>query len=103
MGILQNIGMFLLGGGSYVALEWLWRGRSHVSMFLAGGLCFLLLGKLGKIRPRLPLWLRCLLGAGIVTVVELGVGLLANRDYSVWDYRSLPMNLMGQVCLPFSP
>ena len=102
MGILQNIGMFLLGGGSYVALELLWRGRSHVSMFLAGGLCFLLLGKLGKLRARLPLWLRCLLGAGIVTVVELGVGLLANRDYSVWDYRQMPYNFRGQICLVYS-
>ena len=102
MGILQNIGMFFLGGGSYVALELLWRGRSHVSMFLAGGLCFLLLGKLGKIKPRLPLWLRCLLGAGIVTAVELGVGLLANRDYTVWDYRQMPCNFRGQICLVYS-
>ena len=71
-------------------------------MFLAGGLCFLLLGKLGKIRPRLPLWLRCLVGAGIVTVVELGVGLLANRDYTIWDYRQMPFNFQGQICLVYS-
>ena len=102
MVILQNIGMFLLGGGSYVMLELLWRGRSHFAMFLAGGLCFLLLGKLGKIRPRLPLWLRCLVGAGIVTVVELGVGLLANRDYAIWDYRQMPFNFHGQICLVYS-
>ena len=102
MVILQNIGMFLLGGGSYVVLELLWRGRSHFAMFLAGGLCFLLLGKLGKIRPRLPLWLRCLVGAGIVTVVELGVGLLANRDYTIWDYRQMPFNFQGQICLVYS-
>ena len=102
MVILQNIGMFLLGGGSYVMLELLWRGRSHFAMFLAGGLCFLLLGKLGKIRPRLPLWLRCLVGAGIVTVVELGVGLLANRDYTIWDYRQMPFNFQGQICLVYS-
>ena len=102
MVILQNIGMFLLGGGSYVMLELLWRGRSHFAMFLAGGLCFLLLGKLGKIRPRLPLWLRCLVGAGIVTGVELGVGLLANRDYTIWDYRQMPFNFQGQICLVYS-
>ena len=102
MVIIQNIGMFLLGGGSYVMLELLWRGRSHFAMFLAGGLCFLLLGKLGKIRPRLPLWLRCLVGAGIVTVVELGVGLLANRDYAIWDYRQMPFNFQGQICLVYS-
>ena len=102
MVILQNIGMFLLGGGGYVALELLWRGRSHFAMFLAGGLCFLLLGQLNRVNPRLPLWLRCLVGAGIVTVVELGVGLLANRDYTIWDYRQMPLNYRGQICLPYS-
>ena len=71
-------------------------------MFLAGGLCFLLLGQLNRVNPRLPLWLRCLVGAGIVTVVELGVGLLANRDYSVWDYRQMPFNFRGQICLVYS-
>ena len=102
MVILQNIGMFLLGGGGYVALELLWRGRSHFAMFLAGGLCFLLLGQLNRVNPRLPLWLRCLVGAGIVTVVELGVGLLANRDYTIWDYRQMPFNFQGQICLVYS-
>ena len=102
MVILQNIGMFLLGGGGYVALELLWRGRSHFAMFLAGGLCFLLLGQLNRVKPRLPLWLRCLVGAGIVTFVELGVGLLANRDYTIWDYRQMPVNFHGQICLVYS-
>ena len=102
MEILQKTALFLAGGTGYVGLELLWRGRSHYSMFLAGGLCFLLLGKLGKIRPRLPLALRCLVGAGIITFVELGAGLLANRDYRVWDYRQMPWNFHGQICLVYS-
>ena len=28
---------FLLGGAGYVLIELLWRGRSHFSMFIAGG------------------------------------------------------------------
>ena len=102
MKCLRRSALFLLGGLAYVGLELLWRGRSHYSMFLAGGLCFLLLGKLGKIRPRLPLALRCLVGAGIITFVELGAGLLANRDYRVWDYRQMPWNFHGQICLVYS-
>ena len=94
--------LFLIGGSGYVGLELLWRGRSHVSMFLAGGVCFLLLGKLNRTRPRLPLLLRGFLGAVTITSVELLAGLLANRDYSVWDYRNLPLNFHGQVCLLFS-
>lgn len=102
MMFLYKIAMFFLGGAGYVGLEYLWRGRSHISMFLAGGICFLLLGKLEEVKPRLPWAIRCLVGAGIITFVELAVGLLANRDYSVWDYRRLPLNYHGQVCLIYS-
>ena len=97
----KRILLFCIGGIGYVALEWLWRGWSHSSMFLAGGSCFLLLGKLDRQRPRLPLVFRALAGAGIITMVELLAGLLFNRDYRVWDYRHLPLNFHGQICLPF--
>ena len=98
----KNILFFCLGGGAYVGLELLYRGRSHISMFAAGGVCFLLLGKLRRWKPSWPLPLKGIVGAGIITSVELFTGLLANRDFSVWDYRQMPMNLWGQICLPFS-
>ena len=101
MEFLRKIIMFLLGGIGYVGLELLWRGRSHGSMFLAGGLCFLLLGKLNSVKPRLPMALRCLVGAGIITCVELAAGLAANRDYRVWDYRKMTLNFKGQICAGF--
>lgn len=100
MGVLKKIWFFFLGGIGYVGLEFLWRGRSHISMFAAGGTCFLLLGALQK--KKLPPAVQCLLGAGIITVVELTTGLLFNRHYQVWDYRRMPMNFLGQICLPFS-
>ena len=97
---IKKAGMFCLGGIGYVALELLWRGRSHVSMFLAGGTCFLLLGQVRRLR--LPLPVRMILGAGAITAVELAAGLIANRQYQVWDYRALPLNFLGQICLPYS-
>ena len=96
----KKILFFTLGGISYVGIELLWRGRSHESMFLAGGSCFLLLGQLGKRATWAPV--QALLGAGIITGVELLIGLAANRDYSVWDYRNMPLNFKGQICLPYS-
>ena len=99
--LLKKTLLFATGGCAYVALEFLWRGWSHSSMFLAGGSCFLLLGKLETVRPRLPLPVRALVGAGIITMVEYTAGLLVNRRYAVWDYRKVPMNLHGQICLPF--
>ena len=94
--------LFYLGGCAYMGLELLWRGRTHGSMFAAGGTCFLLIGHLNHVRPRLPLPLRCLAGAGIVTMVELAAGLLVNRQFQVWDYRDRPGNFLGQICPLFT-
>ena len=93
---------FCIGGLGYVGLELLWRGRSHISMFFAGGVCFLLLGQLRRPVFPAPLWIKGLLGSVAITSVELLTGLLANADHSVWDYRNMPLNFLGQVCLPFS-
>ena len=98
MTIWKRAVVFLAGGAAYVGIEILWRGYSHISMFAAGGLCLLLIGHLGEVEPRLPIPLRILAGAGIITMVELGMGLLVNRDYGVWDYRSQPGNFLGQIC-----
>lgn len=90
--------LFYLGGMCYSALELLWRGFTHWSMFLLGGLCFVLVGNLKRLR--LP-WL-LIEAALLITALELCCGLLVNRNYRVWDYRHLPMNFRGQICLPFT-
>ena len=102
MKFYKQILLFCAGGLAYVGIELLWRGHSHISMFFAGGTCFLLLGKLNRVKPRLPLVLRGCLGALAITQVELLTGLLVNRSYAVWDYRGTPLNFHGQICLPFS-
>lgn len=98
----RKITLFTIGGMGYVGLELLWRGWSHGSMFWAGGTAFLLLGGLEKAKPRLPLPLRAVFGAMVITSVELLWGLLFNRNYGVWDYRNTPMNFYGQICLPYA-
>ena len=97
MALFQEVSLFLLGGGTYVALEWLWRGFSHPSMFLLGGLCFRLLGVLRRHLP--PLWVP-LLGAIAVTALDLLTGLVVNcwLGWAVWDYSAQPGNLLGQIC-----
>ena len=91
--------LFTVGGGIYVSLELLWRGRSHWTMFLLGGGCFLALGRLD---PKLHPLARMGLGSAICTAGELAVGLLFNRDHGIWDYRGLPGNFRGQICPLFS-
>ena len=91
--------LFCAGGTAYMTLEMIWRGWSHGSMFAAGGICFLLLGKIGRCvcRP----FFRAVSGMLTITSVELLFGLLFNRNYTVWDYRHQPYNLLGQICPQF--
>lgn len=102
MKIWKTAVLFYLGGSAYMLLEFLWRGRSHGSMFLLGGLCFLLVGgALGRAK-RIPLALRLVLGSGVITALELATGLAVNRNYGVWDYRQMPYHFQGQICLMYS-
>ena len=88
-----------LGGALYCLIEVLWRGYSHVSMFLVGGFCFWMLSRIGRLRR--PLWQRAFLGAVAVTAAEFLSGLLLNRvlRLGVWDYSAYRFNLLGQICL----
>ena len=98
MKIWKNTVLFYIGGCAYMGLELLFRGRSHGSMFLAGGACFLLIGLLGRARPRLPGFALPVAGALIITAVELAMGMVVNREWAVWDYRSQWGNFCGQIC-----
>ena len=102
MDILKQTSLFAVGGSAYVSLELLYRARSHWSMFLLGGGCFLAIGQLGRQEPVLPLSIRAVIGSGICTAGELLTGMLVNGGYRVWDYREMPLNYHGQICLPFS-
>ena len=102
MEFLKKGTLFSLGGLAYCGLELLWRGRTHFSMFLAGGTSLLLLGKLNRAEPKLPLFFRAVVGSGIITMVELSAGMIFNRSYTVWDYRDQWGNWLGQICPLFS-
>ncbi len=97
--------LFLAGSCAYPTLEMAWRGRTHYSMAIAGGVCLCLIDWVccGSLE-RKSLFTRCLAGAGLITGVELAAGLIVNTGLGlgVWDYSKLPMNILGQVCLPYS-
>lgn len=98
--------MFALCGGIYVLLELLFRGRSHISMFFAGGLsavCIFFGCQLGRLRTAHTV-AKCLFGSAVITVVEFVTGAIVNLwlELEVWDYSDVPFNLLGQICLPFS-
>ena len=35
----------------------------------------------------------------VCTAIDYGTGMVANRNYELWDYRDMPYNFQGQVCL----
>ena len=44
-----------------------------------------------------------ILGAIIITIFEFIVGVIVNiiLKWNVWNYATVPFNIMGQICLPF--
>lgn len=94
--------LFLLGAVGYPLIELLWRGRTHWTMALAGGLAMVLLLQISH--TALPLPLKWAFGALAITAVEFAIGYVVNirLGWAVWDYSALPLNVMGQICLPFT-
>ena len=100
--IWQEVVLFYLGGIFYCAVELLFRGWTHGSMFLLGALCFYCVDRIGRLP--MPLLAQMFLGALVVTFLEFWTGILVNNVWhmGVWDYSAAPLNLMGQICLPFT-
>ena len=105
MKALKQIILFDVGGLLYVLFELIWRGYSHWTMFLVGGICFVLIGIINEVIPwKMPLVYQMAIGAAIITTVEFISGCIINLWFgqNVWDYSRMPFNILGQVCLPFS-
>lgn len=103
--IIKYSMIFFIGGICYGLLEVVYRGHTHPSMVVAGGICFTVIVLLDNmLRDRVNILLLALLGGVVITCVELVFGLIFNVWFKmgVWDYSSAPLNLYGQVCLPFS-
>ncbi len=47
----------------------------------------------------LAVLLSFLLNAAVCTAIDFTTGMVANQNYELWDYRDMPFNFMGQVCL----
>lgn len=103
--ILKHAVLALCGGCVYFLIEMAWRGHSHWTMAVLGGVCFVLIGDINEFIPwNMPLVLQGAIGSGIVTLLELVSGTILNLwlGLGIWDYSNMPFNFLGQICLPFS-
>ena len=103
--ILKHAVLALCGGCVYFLIEMAWRGHSHWTMAVLGGVCFVLIGEINEFIPwNMPLVLQGAIGSGTVTLLELVSGIILSLwlGLGIWDYSNMPFNFLGQICLPFS-
>ena len=95
--------VFLIGSFGYMGLELLWRGHTHWTMGLAGGICVTLLYTLFQ-TFELNILTAFLLSSVLITTVEFVFGYILNicLGMAVWDYSKMKHNIMGQICLTYS-
>ena len=97
--------LLIIGGTAYVCIELIWRGHSDISMAVLGAISFVLIGNINESLPwELPFWIQCLIGTGMIVVLEFVSGCILNLwlHLGIWDYSNMPLNLLGQICLPFT-
>ena len=99
---MEYIFIYVLGAGLYCRIEILYRGQTHWSMFIVGGVCFLMMYLLSE--AALPLWAKWLGSAAFISSVELFSGIILNivLRLNVWDYSDQKLNILGQVCPLYS-
>ncbi len=102
--IRDDLLIFAIGFIAYPIMEILFRGYSHWTMAVTGGLVLVTLYRYHLLNGGVPLLLQCVVGAIVITLYEFAVGCVVNLilGWNVWDYSAIPMNFLGQICLQFT-
>lgn len=107
----KHIFLFLVGGTVYAIIELVWRklfgdgSPTHWTMFILGGLSFIAIGQTNELLPpKTPIWLQSIIGTAVILTLEFAFGCILNLwlKLDIWDYSHLPLNVLGQICLPFA-
>ena len=102
MSKLKKWGILALTGGIiYGLIEFFFRGYTHWTMVLLGGICFIAVGSLNEQYDwETPFILQMLGGGLIITLLEFATGYIVNiiLGWNIWDYSDEWLNLLGQIC-----
>ncbi len=102
---LKSFTIFCIGAFGYGIIEILFRGYTHITMGVLGGICLLFMSILNYFRTSFRSLIICALISGIfITIMEGAMGYFLNLllGLEIWDYSTTPLNVSGQICLPFS-
>ena len=101
---MEQLLIFLIGASGYGVIELLWRGYTHWTMVITGGVCFFLVYYLFFLLEDTNAVIKAILASFTITLVEFIAGMIINVRFGldVWDYSDLPFNLYGQICLPYT-
>lgn len=103
--IFKYIILTCIGGCIYCLIELTTRGRTHWTMFIVGGLCFVFCGAINEYFDwDMLIWYQMLIATLGITAIEFVSGCIINLWFglAVWDYSNLSLNILGQVSLLFS-
>lgn len=91
--IIKLIFCFVFVGGLYLLIETLWDGTTSVEMYyLAGFVSIPALVLNNVFTYDTDFVLQCGICTIIATIGEGITGHICNMDYSIWDYRNLPLS-----------
>lgn len=95
---------FLAGGNAYCMIELAYRARTHYSMFFCSGIAIIIMLYIYTNNKRINPLLFAIFGTIIITTLEFIFGAVFNimLNMNVWDYSNTPLNVLGQICVPFS-
>ena len=99
---MELLTVYACGAGLYALIEIIWRGWTHWTMLLCGGICFTLMYLISG--TLMPLWAKSIICAAIISAVEFCTGYLVNitLGWHIWDYSDRAFNILGQICPLYS-
>lgn len=96
--------IFSCGALIYFLCEMLYRGHTHFTMVILGGICGTVIHRINRSITDAPLLTKALLCCFAITAIEFFVGIVLNiiLGMKVWDYSGMPFHILGQICPVFS-
>lgn len=89
-------------GYLYVCMELVYRGTSDITMMFCASICVVPMFALNEwFTYEMNFFKQIFICSIFCTIVEFIFGLIFNMDYHIWDYRNMPLNIMGLVCPQF--